>query len=68
VKDGEVTLSGTVDGRQAKRRAEDIIENVSGVREVHNQLRVQPGQDRSAQEQGSQNKEYASPGRRSSKS
>jgi len=41
VKNGEVTLTGTVDSRQTKRRAEDIIENLSGVTEVHNQLRVQ---------------------------
>jgi hypothetical protein len=38
---GEVTLSGTVDSRQAKRRAEDIAESVSGVRDVFNQLRIQ---------------------------
>ena len=40
---GEVTLTGTVDDRQAKRLAEDIAESVSGVREVHNQIRVQQG-------------------------
>jgi hypothetical protein len=37
---GEVTLSGTVDDRRAKRLAEDIAENVSGVKQVHNQLRI----------------------------
>ena len=37
----EVTLSGTVDSREAKRRAEDIAEQVSGVRQVQNNLRVQ---------------------------
>jgi len=36
----EVTLTGTVDSRAAKRRAEDIAENVSGVRHVQNNLRV----------------------------
>jgi osmotically-inducible protein OsmY len=36
----EVTLSGTVDTRTAKRRAEDIAEWVSGVRDVQNNLRV----------------------------
>jgi osmotically-inducible protein OsmY len=40
VKDGEVTLTGTVSDRNAKRMAEDIIENVSGVTEVNNQIRV----------------------------
>lgn len=41
---GEVTLAGTVRDRNDKRRTEDLIENVSGVREVHNNLRVGAGQ------------------------
>lgn len=40
VEGGEVTLSGTVDSRMVKRMAEDVAERVSGVRDVHNQLRV----------------------------
>lgn len=40
VQAGEVTLSGTVDDRRAKRRAEDVAEEVSGVRHVQNNLRV----------------------------
>jgi hypothetical protein len=40
VKDGEVTLRGFVDNRQAKRTAEDIVDAVSGVKEVTNQLKV----------------------------
>jgi len=36
----EVTLTGFVDSRAAKRAAEDLAEDVPGVREVHNQLRV----------------------------
>ncbi|WP_236024832.1 BON domain-containing protein [Arenibaculum pallidiluteum] len=40
VSGSEVTLSGTVDNRNAKRRAEDIAEAVSGVRHVQNNLRV----------------------------
>jgi len=43
VNKGEVTLAGTVDERNAKRIAEDIAESVSGVKEVHNQIRVQQG-------------------------
>jgi hypothetical protein len=40
----EVTLTGTVDSRAARRRAEDIAENVFGVEHVINTLRVrQPG-------------------------
>ena len=35
-----VTLSGTVDSRNDKRRAEDIAEDVSGVTNVENRLRV----------------------------
>src|SRR5579862_3687078 len=41
VNQGEVTLTGTVDERRAKRLAEDIAENVAGVKDVHNQLRVE---------------------------
>ncbi|HXR89686.1 MAG TPA: BON domain-containing protein, partial [Steroidobacteraceae bacterium] len=37
---GEVTLNGAVDSRQAKRCAEDIADSVSGVRHVQNNLRV----------------------------
>ncbi|HEX2138481.1 MAG TPA: BON domain-containing protein [Woeseiaceae bacterium] len=40
VSNGEVTLSGTVSNRHDKRRAEDIAEEVSGVRHVQNNLRV----------------------------
>jgi len=41
VKDGEVTLSGTVASRGLKRRAEDLAELASGVRHVQNNLRVE---------------------------
>lgn len=43
VNHGEVTLTGTVRDRQAKRMAEDAAEAVSGVIDVHNQLRVSAG-------------------------
>lgn len=44
VQNGEVTLTGTVDSREARRRAEDVAEDVSGVTYVMNNLRVrQPG-------------------------
>ena len=39
---GTVTLAGTVDDRSAKRRAEDVVESVTGVKDVLNQLRVSP--------------------------
>ncbi len=41
VKGCEVTLSGTVNVRADKRRAEDLADDVSGVRHVQNNLRVQ---------------------------
>lgn len=47
VSNGEVTLSGEVHSRGDKRLAEDIVEDVSGVTHVQNNLRVkkweQPG-------------------------
>jgi osmotically-inducible protein OsmY len=40
---GEVTLTGKVEDRHQKRLAEDIAERVSGVKDVHNQLKVDKG-------------------------
>ena len=40
VQNGEVTLEGRVETRHMKRLAEDIAEDVSGVVDVHNTLRV----------------------------
>lgn len=40
VRDGEVSLSGTIPSRQDKRRAEDLADRVSGVRDIRNNLRV----------------------------
>jgi len=40
VTNGEVTLTGNVDHRSTKRRAEDLAESVSGVKNVENRLRV----------------------------
>jgi osmotically-inducible protein OsmY len=37
---GEVTLKGTVDQRFMKRLTEDLVESISGVRDVHNEIRV----------------------------
>lgn len=42
VSQGEVTLDGHVVNREAKRRAEDVADDVSGVRHVQNNLRVEP--------------------------
>jgi osmotically-inducible protein OsmY len=43
VASGEVTLLGSVRSRQEKRIAEDITEQVTGVRQLHNELRVNEG-------------------------
>lgn len=40
VEAGEVTLTGTVADRRSKRLAEECVEFVAGVRDVHNHLRV----------------------------
>jgi hypothetical protein len=43
VSGGEVTLSGTVDSREAKHRAERLVEDISGVTHVQNNLRLAKG-------------------------
>ena len=43
VENGEVTLTGNVPDRQMKHRAEDLVADASGVREVHNRIRVDDG-------------------------
>jgi hypothetical protein len=40
VENGEITLEGTVDSRLSKRLAEDALETISGVRDIHNRLRI----------------------------
>jgi osmotically-inducible protein OsmY len=40
VDNGVVSLSGTVENRDVKRRAEDLVESISGVSNVENRLRV----------------------------
>lgn len=39
IKEGVVTLSGSVEDRQSKRLAEEVAESVSGVKDVHNLIR-----------------------------
>ncbi len=41
VNDGEVTLTGNVNDRYSKRLAEDVAHQCRGVKDVHNQIRVQ---------------------------
>ena len=40
VQSGEVTLSGIVHSRQARRRAEELLDNVFGVSNVSNKLKI----------------------------
>lgn len=40
VKNGEVTLTGTIPNRNMKWQLESMVESVGGVTDVHNQLRV----------------------------
>ena len=44
VKDGEVTLGGTVTDRRTKRMAEDEADHVSGVKDVHNRIKLRAGE------------------------
>lgn len=41
----EVILTGTVHSKEEKRRAEDLVESISGVRNVENRLRVSHDND-----------------------
>lgn len=43
VSGGELTLSGTVESREAKHRAERCVEDISGVKHVQNNLRIEGG-------------------------
>lgn len=45
VKNCEVTLAGSVRTREEKRFAEDLIERITGVREVNNNLKVRPADE-----------------------
>lgn len=40
VEEGVVTLRGAVDGRHTKRLVEDVVDDVPGVRDVHNNLGI----------------------------
>jgi hypothetical protein len=44
VENGVVTLTGEVPERRMKHRAEDLVAEIRGVRELHNRIRVDPVQ------------------------
>lgn len=46
VENGEVTLSGSVNSREARRLAEDLAASVFGAKDVHNRVKVNGGQSR----------------------
>lgn len=64
VKNGEVTLKGTVTDRQAKRMAEEVAERCSGVKDVQNQIRVR----REEESEGESRQDRSDEGKRGSKS
>jgi hypothetical protein len=45
VKGGEVTLAGSVRTKEEKRFTEDVVERITGVREVNNTLKVRPADE-----------------------
>ena len=47
VQGDEVILTGNVNSRDQKRRAEDLVESISGVKNVENKIRVGSSEDRS---------------------
>lgn len=47
VRDGEVTITGTVRERWQKHQIENAADAISGVKEIHNQIRVKQHEDRS---------------------
>ncbi len=60
VKEGEVHLRGQVPSRDMKRMAEDAADSVTGVKNVHNEIRVPKRQD----QQWQRMREYSSQGER----
>jgi hypothetical protein len=48
VTDCEITLTGTVEDRAQKRAAEECVERIPGVRDVHNQLTLASTSSRGA--------------------
>jgi osmotically-inducible protein OsmY len=62
VTDGEVVLTGTVFQRDDKRRAEDLAEGISGVKDVRNNLRVSSEQSGERSGQGPQGSQQSQPG------
>jgi osmotically-inducible protein OsmY len=58
VKDGDVTLTGTVDSRETKHRAEDCAEQVTGVKDVSNNLKIKRSTETTSPEYGTTTRNY----------
>ncbi|HKH59572.1 MAG TPA: BON domain-containing protein [Flavitalea sp.] len=52
IQSNEVILTGTVASREQKRRAEDVVESISGVRNVENRIRVEQSSDSTSETWG----------------
>jgi len=61
VQSGQVTLSGSVEERDDKRLAEDLAEQVSGVQDVRNEIRVQRRESSQRNSDSSQQERGKSP-------
>lgn len=62
VNNGEVTLSGTVHTRNEKRRAEDVVEAISGVKNVENRIKVNTASNMGNTGSGSMGSNYGQTG------
>ena len=62
IQGGVVTLSGTVDSREAKRAAEDLAEDCPGVKDVQNNIRVQAKDQRGQSGLGNMSQDYSGAG------
>jgi osmotically-inducible protein OsmY len=58
VVDREVTLVGQVEDKHTRRLAEDVVANMPGVRDVHNQLRLGHSQQGHSQQGGQQSMQH----------
>lgn len=54
VKEGVVTMTGSVESRRTKRLTEEWVENMTGVKDVKNELRVESTEESSAKSLSSQ--------------
>ncbi len=64
VSEGTVTLSGNVNDRRIKHRADDLVENVLGVKDVENKLRVKKQSDTERREGRESEREETATGAR----